>query len=232
MPYYREELKWSDGSVECDLPMERLAELFNVNHFIVSQVNLHYDAFAEYSEMGSTSVAPLLGYLKKQIKCHFRNAAEFGLNTSVLKFSGVGLVPFFTQKYEGDITICPCNEVSIVRRMDQVLRNLEKNEFSQVVRISERSCWPYIAQIRTMCRIEFALEKAVRYLRCEQAVGDEKKGHKHSVGRVPSFYTSYSSVKLNGLESASSEDFNHLPRSNLKNKRNRSLIIGGAVMTL
>ena len=25
-------------SLECDLPMERLSELFNVNHFIVSQV--------------------------------------------------------------------------------------------------------------------------------------------------------------------------------------------------
>lgn len=28
----------SDGSVEADLPMAQLSELFNVNHFIVSQV--------------------------------------------------------------------------------------------------------------------------------------------------------------------------------------------------
>jgi predicted acylesterase/phospholipase RssA len=33
--------KWSDGSIESDLPMARLAELFNINHFIVSQVNPH-----------------------------------------------------------------------------------------------------------------------------------------------------------------------------------------------
>ena len=32
-------LKWSDGSLESDLPMSRLSELFNINHFIVSQVN-------------------------------------------------------------------------------------------------------------------------------------------------------------------------------------------------
>lgn len=31
----------SDGSVASDLPMVRLSELFNVNHFIVSQVCLH-----------------------------------------------------------------------------------------------------------------------------------------------------------------------------------------------
>ncbi len=32
---------YSDGSVENDLPMQQLSELFNVNHFIVSQVNPH-----------------------------------------------------------------------------------------------------------------------------------------------------------------------------------------------
>jgi TAG lipase/steryl ester hydrolase/phospholipase A2/LPA acyltransferase len=32
---------YSDGSFENDLPMQQLSELFNVNHFIVSQVNIH-----------------------------------------------------------------------------------------------------------------------------------------------------------------------------------------------
>jgi predicted acylesterase/phospholipase RssA len=32
-------LQWEDGSVQADLPMQRLSELFNINHFIVSQVN-------------------------------------------------------------------------------------------------------------------------------------------------------------------------------------------------
>lgn len=36
-PYSTSGLLWSDGSVESDLPMTRLSELFNVNHFLVSQ---------------------------------------------------------------------------------------------------------------------------------------------------------------------------------------------------
>jgi predicted acylesterase/phospholipase RssA len=40
-PYTQQGHKWSDGSVETDLPMARLAELFNINYFIVSQVNPH-----------------------------------------------------------------------------------------------------------------------------------------------------------------------------------------------
>merc|ERR1712203_910894 len=34
-------LRWRDGSMQNDLPMTRLGELFNVNYFIVSQVNPH-----------------------------------------------------------------------------------------------------------------------------------------------------------------------------------------------
>ena len=31
----------TDGSIENELPMNQLSELFNVNHFIVSQVNIY-----------------------------------------------------------------------------------------------------------------------------------------------------------------------------------------------
>ena len=41
---------WIDGSVDNDLPMTRLSEMFNVNHFIVSQVNPHVVPFLEKEE--------------------------------------------------------------------------------------------------------------------------------------------------------------------------------------
>ncbi len=39
-PFFHDSMKWTDGSMESDLPMERLSEMFNVNHFIVSQVQI------------------------------------------------------------------------------------------------------------------------------------------------------------------------------------------------
>jgi predicted acylesterase/phospholipase RssA len=33
--------RWHDGSLENDLPFRQLSEMFNVNHFIVSQTNPH-----------------------------------------------------------------------------------------------------------------------------------------------------------------------------------------------
>lgn len=45
-PYLSGGVKWSDGSVEMDLPMARLSELFNVNMFVVAQVNPHARLFS------------------------------------------------------------------------------------------------------------------------------------------------------------------------------------------
>ncbi|KAH6568844.1 hypothetical protein BASA62_005210 [Batrachochytrium salamandrivorans] len=41
--------RWIDGSVESDLPMQRISELFGVNHFIVAQVNPHVIPFMSWS---------------------------------------------------------------------------------------------------------------------------------------------------------------------------------------
>ena len=35
------ERRWRDGSLEEDLPMRSLSEMFNVNYFLVSQTNPH-----------------------------------------------------------------------------------------------------------------------------------------------------------------------------------------------
>jgi hypothetical protein len=50
--------RFSDGSVESDLPMQQLSELFNVNHFIVSQVNPHSFLLASITQP-TMSAAPI-----------------------------------------------------------------------------------------------------------------------------------------------------------------------------
>lgn len=46
-PWNASPQRWIDGSVDNDLPMAKLSELFNVNHFVVSQVNPHIVPFLE-----------------------------------------------------------------------------------------------------------------------------------------------------------------------------------------
>ncbi|CAE7760397.1 SDP1L, partial [Symbiodinium microadriaticum] len=52
---------YSDGSIENDLPMQQLSELFNVNHFIVSQVNPHSALFSTLSVEATVWSHPLYG---------------------------------------------------------------------------------------------------------------------------------------------------------------------------
>ncbi|TMW64494.1 hypothetical protein Poli38472_011374 [Pythium oligandrum] len=247
VPYFREGLKWSDGSIECDLPMERLSELFNVNHFIVSQVNIHYKVVSGHSAFGFGQTGTLLRFLKKQMKAYIKNVAEFGLNTSVLKFLDIGVIPLITQKYEGDITICPTDEFAMQYLLRTSLTNPTRDTFAHIVKAGERACWPHISRVRTMCRIEFALERAVRYLRGEQALEDERKHGKKALGRVPSFYTSPSSMNLSSLDQTvstsptsgsgsrrrfASLDYTGDTTGEPSLRRNRSINIAGAVMTM
>ena len=59
---------YSDGSIENDLPMQQLSEQFNVNHFIVSQVNPHSALLSTLSVQDTIWSHPayglLVGYLR------------------------------------------------------------------------------------------------------------------------------------------------------------------------
>ena len=59
--------RFVDGSVASDLPMKRLAELFNVNTFIVSQVNPHVCPFVSV-DTGSISNANIVNRFLRMLK--------------------------------------------------------------------------------------------------------------------------------------------------------------------
>ena len=54
-------------SVNMDLPMDRLSELFNVNQSIVSQVNPHAHLFTGLN-VGYGALGQILRFLKREIK--------------------------------------------------------------------------------------------------------------------------------------------------------------------
>jgi TAG lipase / steryl ester hydrolase / phospholipase A2 / LPA acyltransferase len=112
--------RFQDGSMENDLPMQQLGEMFNVNHFIISQVNPH--AYMLSSLSGNTDVwsnpimgfaSSLLSFLKNEVKAWIRNIVEFagGRRLAPLWELRRGFfTQLLTQEYEGrdcDITINP-----------------------------------------------------------------------------------------------------------------------------
>lgn len=104
VPWSSSRNKWSGGSLESNLPMDRLRELFNINHFIVSQVNPHVLPFMPETKKKSWRYAGYVDALKRFIlgELHHRliQLAELGLFPRFMQ-------PLITQRYDGDITIVP-----------------------------------------------------------------------------------------------------------------------------
>ncbi|KAK4445067.1 putative lipase [Podospora aff. communis PSN243] len=168
--------RWIDGSVDNDLPMTRLAEMFNVNHFIVSQVNPHVVPFLSKDDRLYPATAP--GRLRQQQKTQDEGEWLYTL-TSLAKdetlhrlqfLAEMGIFPnlftklrsILSQRYSGDITILP--EIA-VQDLPLILRNPTSEFMKRNCLIGERATWPKLSRVRDRCAIELALDHAVHALR-------------------------------------------------------------------
>ncbi|KAJ3373048.1 hypothetical protein GGF31_001035 [Allomyces arbusculus] len=147
--------RWIDGSVESDLPMQKLSELFNVNHFIVCQVNPH--------------VVPFLH--KGLVKSVFRQACESILTFSRNEFTlrcnqlrELGLLPellyrvqsIVSQTYQGDLTIIP--DLTVTDWL-HLLTNPTPKAMLEATLKGERATWPKISIMQNHLQIEMALDE-------------------------------------------------------------------------
>eukprot|EP00162_Nutomonas_longa_P014866 comp22121_c0_seq1/m.51575 comp22121_c0_seq1/g.51575 ORF comp22121_c0_seq1/g.51575 comp22121_c0_seq1/m.51575 type:complete len:545 (-) comp22121_c0_seq1:37-1671(-) len=162
VPYHPSKIKWSDGSVESDLPMARLSELFNVNCFIVSQVNPHVLMFLERENTRVGRFSQFVGVLEKlvvqEISFRFKQLAEFGMLPRFMS----GFQTLLSQKYTGDITVIPP-----VSRDDfkKLLMNPTREEFTRCVRTGELAVYPLMHMIEIYLKIENTLHGCVERLK-------------------------------------------------------------------
>jgi TAG lipase/steryl ester hydrolase/phospholipase A2/LPA acyltransferase len=164
--------RWIDGSVDNDLPMTRLAEMFNVNHFIVSQVNPHVIPFlakedaATFCDNQSTSsgaactdwVFTVTNLAKGEALHRMQVLADLGIFPNLVTKARSVL----SQKYSGDITILPEISYSDFPRM---LKNPTAEFMVQACLSGERATWPKLSRIRNHCAVELELDAAVQQLR-------------------------------------------------------------------
>lgn len=166
--------QYIDGSVDGDLPMARLSEMFNVNHFIVSQVNPHVVPFLPRDE-GPISdhnrqASPTSHWLQKatnlateEVLHRMHVLSELGIfSNSLTKASSI-----LSQKYFGDINIFPEIPYS---NFSLVLKNPTTEFMLKACYSGERATWPKLARIRNHLAIELALDRAVQAMRAMVAL--------------------------------------------------------------
>ncbi|KAF9366698.1 hypothetical protein BGX34_010373 [Mortierella sp. NVP85] len=152
---------WIDGSVDGDLPMNKLSELFNVNHFIVCQVNPYIVPFLQNS-LARSPTNRVLGWILYQARSEIQHRMN--------QLSILGIMPelihkvqaIMSQRYYGDITIVPDFGV------DDYLNIVSNPTVEFLVDASlkgERATWPKISIIKNHCSIEHCLDDILYRLR-------------------------------------------------------------------
>jgi TAG lipase/steryl ester hydrolase/phospholipase A2/LPA acyltransferase len=164
--------RWIDGSVDNDLPMTRLAEMFNVNHFIVSQVNPHVVPFLAKDDATITAASnaspasaaasdwafTLTSLARNEAVHRMQILADLGIFPNLVTKARSVL----SQKYSGDITILP--EINY-RDFPRILKNPTSEFMLNACLCGERATWPKLSRIRNHCSVELELDAAVQRLR-------------------------------------------------------------------
>lgn len=152
--------KWVDGSVSDDLPTKRLARLYGVNHYIVSQANPAVLPFVTDGRRQGGTLAILTNASRRTAREWLNAGAAIlhrPLNRSgtLSKVANIAL-SMVNQDYVGDINILPRNRFYNPMKL---LAHLSPDEIMKLVSSGERSAWRKIEMIRVQTHISRTLDR-------------------------------------------------------------------------
>lgn len=163
--------KYVDGSVDNDLPISRLSEMFNVDHIIAVQVNPHV------APVLNLSVSSVGGEIENEtlykLKRFLNNAYDFVALEAIHYFQVLSELDIYknlsnkaiavlSQQYIGDITIFPEFKPN---DFAQVFTNPTPDFMIDFIVRGAKAAWPKLTVINNHCSVEFALDKAIIELR-------------------------------------------------------------------
>lgn len=169
--------EWIDGSIAGDLPARILERLFNVNHFIASQVNPHVATFLPAEGDVPTWCRRGANAVMDSAIHGLSNMAEYFDDSTTLKM----LHSIFSQTYTGDITILPDTAWT---RYVEILANPDQEFMRKAMRSGEEATWPKIDRIKNTVAVELALDRAIKHIHGIK-VGN-MRNHSNGLHRSPS----------------------------------------------
>lgn len=164
-------LKYVDGSVDGDLPITRLSEMFNVDHIIAVQVNPHVSPVLQVSvgSIGGQAASELANTLRNFVNsCYDFCLSEIIHYLQILHELDIQrnltskLIAVLTQRYLGDITILP--ELDPKDYLE-LFSDPSPEFLLRFILKGAKAAWPKITIINNHCGVEFALDKEISALR-------------------------------------------------------------------
>jgi len=192
VPYFKTGgWRWTDGGLQADLPKQRLTELFNVNQFIVSQVNPLAPLFVPPTT-GIPLIEETLLLLKHQLVGFVSGISQLAKGRLV-RPAGVRVADIILQDYEGTVTIHPDWGFG---ELAAFLSNFDRRRVEVYMLDGLRATWPHLSLIRSLCEVEFTLDEVAKDISLAARAGPHKglrRPGEEGLGRLPSYATSLDS---------------------------------------
>jgi NTE family protein len=155
--------KWVDGSVSDDMPAKRLARLYGVNHYIVSQTNPAVLPFVSDSLRPSGNRAIIKSTVARTGREWVNAAATIARkplqrNPSLHRASNLFL-SLLNQNYLGDINLVPKNRFP---NPFTLLSYPSSDRIAKMMKDGERSAWGRMEMVRNQTKISRTLDAIVR----------------------------------------------------------------------
>ncbi|MEP6389419.1 MAG: DUF3336 domain-containing protein [Halioglobus sp.] len=155
--------RWVDGSVSDDMPAKRLARLYGVNHYIVSQTNPHVLPFVTDGQRKQTSLGLLQNASRRATREWF-NAVTLILDRAdkkngVITQATSAIRSVINQDYVGDINILP--DYRLINPKNLLGFPGEK-QVLKLIASGERCTWPKLEMIRLQTRISRTLREILQ----------------------------------------------------------------------
>jgi NTE family protein len=155
--------RWVDGSVSDDMPAKRLARLYGVNHYIVSQTNPHVLPFVTDGHSKQTSLGLLQNAGMRATREWF-NAVTMIIDRADKKNGAVTqatslMRSIINQDYVGDINILPDYRLINPRNL---LGFPGEKQVLKLIASGERCTWPKLEMIRLQTRVSRTLREILQ----------------------------------------------------------------------
>ncbi|KAB5580396.1 acyl transferase/acyl hydrolase/lysophospholipase [Coniochaeta sp. 2T2.1] len=169
---------WTHASYsDRDSPLQRVAELFNVNHFIVSQARPYLIPFLQ-SDMHGPSVlethnrtAAATSFLARMVGLEVRHRLQ--------QLDTLGFLPTSIRRFLVDESV-PGTSMTLVPEVTagdfiRLLETPTRDTLDYWILRGERSVWPAVAALRIRCAVETELDRAYQQARRLRAGGLRRK---------------------------------------------------------
>jgi predicted acylesterase/phospholipase RssA len=162
--------RFADGSLMADLPFDRLARLYGVNHSIVSQTNPLAVPFLSRNRKDTHTATSItmrhVTNLAKMNSIYAFDMLESAVSNRAAKLAIHKVRSIIDQQYVGDINILPERGV---KSLAHLWSNPTVDSIAELIRNGEKATWPQLDYIERSTHISQTLRRYLKQLKEREA---------------------------------------------------------------